>query len=117
MSTSLSIAARVLRQQKSAKLTQCTRAKSGFVPTAALKSRERVEEELNSQVSATARSGQRDVLDLTFTDTRAAYKSKTNYELLRALIVLKLTSYDFLTRNHTKVRISARNCKQKTSPT
>lgn len=103
MSTGISLAARVLREQKLVKLAQCTRAKSGFVPASALKSRERVEEELHSQVSATNKTDRRDVLDLTFSDTKAAYKSKTNYELLRALIVLKLTSYDFLTRNHAKV--------------
>lgn len=45
----------------------------------------------------------RDPLDLTFSNTKDAYKSKTTGELVRALVVLKLSSYDFLVFNHTKV--------------
>lgn len=42
-------------------------------------------------------------LDLSFTNTRNAYKSKTTFELLRAMLVLKLSSYDILVKNHKKV--------------
>ncbi|KAE9553789.1 hypothetical protein FO519_003010 [Halicephalobus sp. NKZ332] len=42
-------------------------------------------------------------LDLSFTNTKEAFKSKTNYELLRALIVLKLCSFEFLVKNNDKV--------------
>ena len=42
-------------------------------------------------------------LDLTFTDTKEAYKSKRTSELIRACLVLKLSSFDFLVQNHEKV--------------
>jgi len=45
----------------------------------------------------------REPLDLSFSNTRDAYKSKTTNQLLRALLVLKLSSYDFLVHNHSKV--------------
>lgn len=45
----------------------------------------------------------KDPLDLTFSDTKQAYKSKTTPELIRALVVLKLSSFDFLVNNSTKV--------------
>lgn len=44
-----------------------------------------------------------DKLDLTFTDTKEAYKSKKTSELIRAYLVLKLSSFDFLVLNHEKV--------------
>ncbi|RWS28166.1 proline dehydrogenase 1-like protein [Leptotrombidium deliense] len=40
---------------------------------------------------------------LDFSDTKEAYKSKRTSELVRALIVLKLSSYDFLVVNHSKL--------------
>ncbi|CAM6031333.1 unnamed protein product, partial [Sphagnum compactum] len=45
----------------------------------------------------------REPLDLSFSNTRDAYKSKTTNQLLRALLVLKLSSYDFLVNNHSKL--------------
>lgn len=45
----------------------------------------------------------KDPLDLTFSNTKEAYKSKTTSELIRALLVLKLSSYDVLINNHAKV--------------
>lgn len=39
-------------------------------------------------------------LDLTFNDTQEAFKSKTNWELWRALIVLKLCSYQSLVEHN-----------------
>lgn len=42
-------------------------------------------------------------LDLTFSNTKEAYKSKTSAELIRTLFVLKLSSYDFLIENHPRV--------------
>lgn len=47
----------------------------------------------------------KDPLDLTFSNTKQAYKSKTTLELVRALIVLKLSSYDILIDNHAKVSL------------
>lgn len=46
---------------------------------------------------------QRDELDLTFENTKNAYKSKTTWELIRALTVLKLTTFDYLVENNQKV--------------
>lgn len=46
----------------------------------------------------------KDPLDLSFNNTKEAYKSKKTSELIRAFLVLKLTSYDFLVNNHQKVR-------------
>lgn len=42
-------------------------------------------------------------IDFNSVDTVNAYKSKSIYDLIRALTVLKLTSYDFLVENHAKV--------------
>jgi len=42
-------------------------------------------------------------LDLSFTNTKEAFKSKTNYELLRALIVLRLCSIDFLVQHNQRI--------------
>ena len=47
----------------------------------------------------------KDPLDLTFSNTKQAYKSKTTLELIRALVVLKLSSYGFLIDNHAKVSL------------
>lgn len=41
-----------------------------------------------------------DPLDLTFRDTKQAYKSKTTYELLRAIFVLKISQFDYLVYNN-----------------
>lgn len=49
----------------------------------------------------------RDTLDLTFRDTKQAYKSKTTAELLRAVIVLYISSFDTLVYNHAKVKQSS----------
>lgn len=51
----------------------------------------------------------KDPLDLTFSDTKQVYKSKTSYELARALVVLKLSSFDFLINNHKKVSLNQQN--------
>jgi hypothetical protein len=45
----------------------------------------------------------KDPLDLSFSNTKQVYKSKTTFELARALLVLKLSSFDFLIHNHKKV--------------
>ncbi|KAK8788356.1 hypothetical protein V5799_021867, partial [Amblyomma americanum] len=45
-------------------------------------------------------SPQRDPLDLSFNDARAAYKSKTTGELLRAYVVLKLSSSNWIVSHH-----------------
>ena len=42
-------------------------------------------------------------LDLTFTNTKEAYKSKKMSDLIRACLVLKLSSFDYLVQNHEKV--------------
>lgn len=46
---------------------------------------------------------QRDPLDLSFNDARAAYKSKSTGELLRAYIVLKLSSSNWIVNNHQEL--------------
>uniref|UniRef100_A0A1W7R9X5 Proline dehydrogenase n=1 Tax=Hadrurus spadix TaxID=141984 RepID=A0A1W7R9X5_9SCOR len=46
---------------------------------------------------------QRDPLDLTFEDTKSAYKSKKTWELFRAYFVLKMTQFDYLVENHQKL--------------
>lgn len=56
-----------------------------------------------SATTQTGQPAQRDKLDLTFNDTKNAYKSKRTSELVRAYIVLKLSSYDILVKNHKKV--------------
>lgn len=49
---------------------------------------------------------QKDKLDLTFENTKDAYKSKTTWELIRALMVLKLSTYDFLAENNQQVSVT-----------
>lgn len=45
----------------------------------------------------------RDPLDLSFNDARAAFKSKTTWEVLRAYIVYQLCSSETLVENNMKV--------------
>ncbi|GFQ92962.1 uncharacterized protein TNCT_247951 [Trichonephila clavata] len=56
---------------------------------------------------------QKDELDLSFENTKDAYKSKSTWELIRALTVLKLSTFDFLVENNQKVVL--RNSKTGTS--
>uniref|UniRef100_A0A914YTR0 Proline dehydrogenase n=1 Tax=Panagrolaimus superbus TaxID=310955 RepID=A0A914YTR0_9BILA len=42
-------------------------------------------------------------LDLTFENAREAFKSKTNFELFRALLVLRLCSVDFLVQQNQRI--------------
>ena len=46
---------------------------------------------------------QKDELDLTFENTKDAYKSKTTWELVRAFMVLKLTTIDYLVENNQRL--------------
>lgn len=46
---------------------------------------------------------QRDPLDITFEDAKAAFKSKTNWELIRAYIVYTMCSFEYLVDNNMKV--------------
>lgn len=48
----------------------------------------------------------KDPLDITFEDAKAAFKSKTNWELLRAYIVYTLCSFEYLVDNNMQVRFS-----------
>ncbi|XP_025836081.1 proline dehydrogenase 1, mitochondrial-like [Agrilus planipennis] len=59
----------------------------------------------NSEAATTAGSGQppKDPLDITFENAEAAFKSKTNLELIRAYIVYTLCSFDYLVQNNMKV--------------
>ncbi|GFT33109.1 uncharacterized protein TNCV_1264711 [Trichonephila clavipes] len=50
---------------------------------------------------------QKDELDLSFENTKDAYKSKSTWELIRALTVLKLSTFDFLVENNQKVNKNA----------
>lgn len=54
--------------------------------------------------STTTAIGQRDPLDTGFADPKAAFKSKTTFELIRAYIVYTLCSSEFLVDNNMKVR-------------
>lgn len=45
----------------------------------------------------------RDQLDLTFNDARQAYRSKSTWEILRAYIVFRLCSVEYLVENNQKV--------------
>lgn len=42
-------------------------------------------------------------VDLTFEDSKEAFKSKTTGELIRAYVVLKCCTYDFLVKNNAEV--------------
>ena len=44
-----------------------------------------------------------DQIDLTFRNTEQAYKSKTSFELFRAIVVLWVSQFDFIVYNHVKV--------------
>lgn len=54
--------------------------------------------------AAEAEKYQKDELDLTFENAKDAYKSKSTWEIVRAIMVLKLTTSDFLVENNQKVR-------------
>ncbi|KAK9874312.1 hypothetical protein WA026_002664, partial [Henosepilachna vigintioctopunctata] len=43
-----------------------------------------------------------DTLDVSFNDARAAFKSKTNWELFRSYLVYTLCSFDYLVENNMK---------------
>ena len=45
----------------------------------------------------------KDPLDLSFSNTKEAYKSKATFELIRAWFVLKLSSYNFIIEHNAKV--------------
>ncbi|ODM98246.1 Proline dehydrogenase 1, mitochondrial [Orchesella cincta] len=45
----------------------------------------------------------RDQLDLTFNDARQAYRSKSTWEILRAFIVFRLCSVDYLVENNQRL--------------
>nr|XP_042905295.1 proline dehydrogenase 1, mitochondrial [Parasteatoda tepidariorum] len=57
----------------------------------------------HDSLNNTKPSHDRDELDLTFEDTKKAFKSKTTWELIRAICVLKLSTYDYLVENHEKL--------------
>ncbi|XP_063219088.1 proline dehydrogenase 1, mitochondrial-like [Bacillus rossius redtenbacheri] len=51
----------------------------------------------------------KDPLDLTFSDPIAAFKSKTTWEVLRAYIVYKICSFDYVVENNAKLMKLCRN--------
>lgn len=53
--------------------------------------------------SVDSRKNYYDKLDTTFTNTEQAYRSKTTFELIRAIAVLYVSSFDTLVYNHDKV--------------
>lgn len=59
----------------------------------------------NLGLSSTA--AQKLEVDLKFEDGKEAFKSKTTPELLRAYIVLKLSSIDYLVNHNQKVSVSS----------
>lgn len=58
---------------------------------------------VQESVAASNPQPQRDPLDITFEDAKAAFKSKTNWELVRAYIVYTLCSFEYLVDNNMKV--------------
>ncbi|KAI2799457.1 hypothetical protein BLOT_011358 [Blomia tropicalis] len=44
-----------------------------------------------------------DKIDLTFSNTKQAYKSKRTYELFRGILVLTISQFDFIVQNHDKI--------------
>jgi len=54
-------------------------------------------------------SQDKDVLDLTFSDHQKAFRSKTNYELMRALFIFKLCGIKPLVEHNMKVSESLQN--------
>lgn len=57
----------------------------------------------------------KDPLDVTFEDAKAAFKSKTTYELLRAYVVYTLCSIETLVENNMKVRAGPRSLRNVSS--
>lgn len=55
------------------------------------------------QKSSDNSNSPKDPLDLSFTDAKAAFKSKTTWEILRAYIVYTLCSSQYLVENNMKV--------------
>lgn len=55
--------------------------------------------------TTTATASPKDPLDVTFEDAKAAFKSKTTHELLRAYLVYTLCSIETLVENNMKVRV------------
>lgn len=53
--------------------------------------------------TSTVATSPKDPLDITFEDPKAAFKSKTNWELIRAYIVYTLCSFEYLVDNNMKV--------------
>ena len=49
-------------------------------------------------------------LDTTFNDAHEAYRSKTNKELIRALFVFRMTSFETLVNNNEKVILHVNPC-------
>ncbi|GFU34388.1 proline dehydrogenase 1, mitochondrial [Nephila pilipes] len=56
-----------------------------------------------NQLHKAENTPQRDPLDLSFENTKDAFKSKTTWELFRAFLVLKLSTYSYLVENHEKL--------------
>ncbi|XP_050299370.1 proline dehydrogenase 1, mitochondrial isoform X2 [Anthonomus grandis grandis] len=55
------------------------------------------------QKQQTVQQSPRDPLDLSFEDAKAAFKSKTNWELIRALVVYQICSYETIVANNMKL--------------
>lgn len=58
---------------------------------------------------STVPHAQKDPLDLSFENTVDAFKSKTTWEIFRAILVLKLSTFDYLVENHQKVCMASYN--------
>ncbi|KPM06402.1 proline dehydrogenase 1, mitochondrial-like protein [Sarcoptes scabiei] len=75
-------------------ITSCKDAFGKQIPSKLSRSKSTI---LSSQISCR----KLDQLDMTFTNTEQAYRSKTTYELIRAIVVLYLSSFDVLVYSHT----------------
>lgn len=58
---------------------------------------------------AQATAPPRDKLDITFEDSKAAFKSKTTWELIRAYIVYMICSSNYIVENNLKVNVTVHN--------
>uniref|UniRef100_A0A2P2HY78 Proline dehydrogenase n=1 Tax=Hirondellea gigas TaxID=1518452 RepID=A0A2P2HY78_9CRUS len=59
--------------------------------------------EAHGGTAAGAATTEKDVLDLTFSDHEKAFRSKTNWELIRALLIFKLCGVKVIVKNNMKL--------------
>lgn len=93
-------------------MNRCLSSSAAFPPANKKSGSDGLEKNKNiigREQSTTTVIGQRDPLDTGFADPKAAFKSKTTIELIRAYIVYTLCSSEFLVDNNMKVRFLSFN--------